>query len=61
MAAQERGADEGTPVDTPQGEGEWNGQNEASRTEEDVSTAVSEVGRGRREEVTCWSVEVVYV
>lgn len=56
MAAQERGPDEGTPVDTPQGEGEWNGQNEASRAEEDVSTAVSEVGRGRREEVTCWSV-----
>ena len=35
--------EEDTPVDTPRGEGEWNGQDETSRAVEEVSTAVSEV------------------
>ena len=41
--------EEDTPVDTPRGEGEWNGQDETSRAVEEVSTAVSEVRKeGRR-------------
>lgn len=56
-AKQERKGDgkeeEGTPVDTPRGEGEWNGQDETSRAVEEVSAAASEVRRGRREEMVC--------
>ena len=50
--------DEGTPVDTPRGEEEWNGQNKASKAVEDASTAVSDVSGGRREEVACCPVSM---
>ena len=38
-----RDGEEGTPVDTPLAEGEWNGQDDNNRATEDVSTAASEV------------------
>ena len=38
-----RDEEEGTPVDTPLVEGEWNGQDDNNRATEDVSTAASEV------------------
>lgn len=35
--------EEGTPVDTPRGEREWNGQDDKNGAAEDVTTAASEV------------------